>query len=300
MKSKSAEKVKLKTFDDLFGTGEASAGETVTSVPLSQLHTFKGHPFRVLDDEKMQETVDSVKKYGVLIPGIVRPFPEGGYEVVAGHRRWRACELAGLEEMPVLIRNLNDDEATIIMVDTNIQREDILPSEKAKAYRMKYEAMKHQGSKGDKHTADAIGEAAGDSGRTVQRYIRLSELVEELLDYVDENKIPMVVGEKLSYLKKEEQAWVVDAVENSGIFPSKVQAEQFRESSEAGELTEGKVYAVLVRKDKEDVKVTISAKRIRNYFPESYSKEQIENVIYTLLEDWRQKEGGIADAGNTV
>jgi len=300
MKSKSAEKVKLKTFDDLFGTGEASAGETVTSVPLSQLHTFKGHPFRVLDDEKMQETVDSVKKYGVLIPGIVRPFPEGGYEVVAGHRRWRACELAGLEEMPVLVRDLNDDEATIIMVDTNIQREDILPSEKAKAYRMKYEAMKHQGSKGDKHTADAIGEAAGDSGRTVQRYIRLSELVEELLDYVDENKIPMVVGEKLSYLKKEEQAWVVDAVENSGIFPSKVQAEQFRESSEAGELTEGKVYAVLVRKDKEDVKVTISAKRIRNYFPESYSKEQIENVIYTLLEDWRQKEGGIADAGNTV
>lgn len=300
MKSKSAEKVKLKTFDDLFGTGEASAGETVTSVPLSQLHTFKGHPFRVLDDEKMQETVDSVKKYGVLIPGIVRPFPEGGYEVVAGHRRWRACELAGLEEMPVLIRNLNDDEATIIMVDTNIQREDILPSEKAKAYRMKYEAMKHQGSKGDKHTADAIGEAAGDSGRTVQRYIRLSELVEELLDYVDENKIPMVVGEKLSYLKKEEQAWIVDAVGNSGIFPSKVQAEQFRESSEAGELTEGKVYAVLVRKEKEDVKVTISAKRIRNYFPESYSKEQIENVIYTLLEDWRQKEGGTADAGNTV
>ena len=202
--------------------------------------------------------------------------------------------------MPVLIRTLNDDEATIIMVDTNIQREDILPSEKAKAYRMKYEAMKHQGSKGDKHTADAIGEAAGDSGRTVQRYIRLSELVQELLDYVDENKIPMIVGEKLSYLKVEEQAWVVDAVGNSGIFPSKVQAEQLRESSETGELTEGMVYAVLIRKEKEDVKVTISAKRIRNYFPESYSREQIESVIYTLLEDWRQKEGGTVDAGNTV
>lgn len=302
MKSKSAEKVKLKSFDDLFGTDASGAGtgETVTSVPLSQLHTFKDHPFRVLDDEKMQETVDSVKRYGVLIPGIVRPHPESGYEVVAGHRRWRACELAGLEEMPVLIRNLNDDEATIIMVDTNIQREDILPSEKAKAYRMKYEAMKHQGSKGDRHTADAIGEAAGDSGRTVQRYIRLSELVQELLNYVDENKIPMVVGEKLSYLKQEEQVWVVDAVGNSGIFPSKAQAEQIRESSEAGELTEGGVYAVLVRKEKEDVKVTISAKRIRNYFPESYSKEQIESVIYTLLEDWRQREGGTADAGNTV
>lgn len=300
MKSKSAEKVKLKSFDDLFGTEEVAAGETVTFVPLNQLHTFKDHPFRVMDDEKMQETVDSVKRYGVLIPGIVRPHPKNGYEVVAGHRRWRACELAGLEEMPVLIRNLNDDEATIIMVDTNIQREDILPSEKAKAYRMKYEAMKHQGSKGDKHTADAIGEAAGDSGRTVQRYIRLSELVQELLDCVDENKIPMVIGEKLSYLKQEEQTWIVEAIDNSGILPSKVQAEQLKEFSEAGELTEAEVYAVLVRKEPENVNVTISAKKIRNYFPESYSKEQIENVIYMLLEDWKHREGGTKDAGNTV
>ncbi len=300
MKSKSAEKVKLKSFDDLFGTGEMAAGETVISVPLGQLHAFKGHPFRVLDDEKMQETVESVKEHGVLVPGIVRPHSESGYEVIAGHRRWRACELAGLEEMPVLVHDLNDDEATIIMVDTNLQREDILPSEKARAYRMKHEAMKHQGSKGGKHTADAIGEAAGDSGRTVQRYIRLSELTQELLDYVDENKIPMVVGEKLSYLKKEEQEWVADAIGNSGVFPSKAQAEHFRESSQAGELTEGKAYAVLARKEKENVNVTISAKRIRDYFPKSYSKEQIENVIYTLLEDWRQKEGGTADARDTV
>jgi len=298
MKSKSAEKVRLNSFDDLFGIDEA--GETVTSVPLSELHTFKGHPFRVLDDEKMQETVESVKQYGVLMPGIVRPHPEGGYEVIAGHRRWRACELAGLTEMPVIIREMDDDTAVVLMVDTNIQREDILPSEKAKAYRMKYEAMKHQGSKGEKYTADAIGEAAGDSGRTVQRYIRLSELVEELMDYVDENKIPMVVGEKLSYLKMEEQAWVVDAIGNSGIFPSKAQAELWKESSEAGELTEGKVYAVLVRKEKENVNVTISAKKIRNYFPAEYSKEQIEDVIYTLLEEWKQKEGGTTDAGITV
>ena len=298
MKSKSAEKVKLNSFDDLFGIDET--GETVTSVPLSELHTFKGHPFRVLDDEKMQETVESVKQYGVLMPGIVRPHPEGGYEVIAGHRRWRACELAGLTEMPVIIREMDDDTAVVLMVDTNIQREDILPSEKAKAYRMKYEAMKHQGSKGEKYTADAIGEAAGDSGRTVQRYIRLSELVEELMDYVDENKIPMVVGEKLSYLKAEEQAWVVDAIGNSGIFPSKAQAEQFKANSEAGELTEGNVYAVLIRKEKENVNVTISAKRIRNYFPTEYSKEQIEDVIYTLLEEWKQKEGGTTDAGITV
>jgi len=300
MKNKSAEKVRLTRFDDLFGTSEDTAGETVTSVPLSQLHTFKNHPFRVLDDEKMQETADSIKKYGVLVPGIVRPYPEGGYEVVAGHRRWRACELAGLKEMPVIIRDMDDDAAVVIMVDSNIQREDILPSEKARAYRMKYEAMKHQGSKGDKHTADAIGEAAGDSGRTVQRYIRLSELVQELLDYVDEKKISMAVGEKLSYLEKEEQTWVANAVGNSGIFPSKAQAEQFRETSEAGGLTEGEVYAVLVRKEKEAVKVTIPAKRIRNYFPETYSKEQIESVIYTLLEDWRQKKGGTEDAGTTV
>ena len=298
MKSKSAEKVKLNSFDDLFGIDET--GETVTSVPLSELHTFKGHPFRVLDDEKMQETVESVKQYGVLMPGIVRPHPEGGYEVIAGHRRWRACELAGLTEMPVIIREMDDDTAVVLMVDTNIQREDILPSEKARAYRMKYEAMKHQGSKGEKYTADAIGEAAGDSGRTVQRYIRLSELAEELMDYVDENKIPMVAGEKLSYLKAEEQAWVVDAIGNSGIFPSKAQAELWKESSEAGELTEGKVYAVLVRKEKENVNVTISAKRIRNYFPTEYSKEQIEDVIYTLLEEWKQKEGGTTDAGITV
>ena len=298
MKSKSAEKVKLNSFDDLFGINET--GETVTSVPLSELHTFKGHPFRVLDDEKMQETVESVKQYGVLMPGIVRPHPEGGYEVIAGHRRWRACELAGLTEMPVIIREMDDDTAVVLMVDTNIQREDILPSEKAKAYRMKYEAMKHQGSKGEKYTADAIGEAAGDSGRTVQRYIRLSELAEELLDYVDENKIPMMAGEKLSYLKAEEQAWVVDAIGNSGIFPSKVQAELLKAGSEAGELTEGKVYAVLVRKEEENVNVTISAKKIRNYFPVEYSKEQIEDVIYTLLEEWKQKEGGTTDAGVTV
>ncbi len=298
MKSKSAEKVKLNSFDDLFGINET--GETVTSVPLSELHTFKGHPFRVLDDEKMQETVESVKQYGVLMPGIVRPHPEGGYEVIAGHRRWRACELAGLTEMPVIIREMDDDTAVVLMVDTNIQREDILPSEKAKAYRMKYEAMKHQGSKGEKYTADAIGEAAGDSGRTVQRYIRLSELAEELLDYVDENKIPMVAGEKLSYLKAGEQAWVVDAIGNSGIFPSKVQAELLKAGSEAGELTEGKVYAVLVRKEEENVNVTISAKKIRNYFPVEYSKEQIEDVIYTLLEEWKQKEGGTTDAGITV
>lgn len=300
MKSKSAQKVKLTSYDDLFGTSKQTSGEVITSVSIGLFHSFKDHPFRVNDDEKMQETVESVKKYGVLMPGIVRPHPENGYEVVAGHRRWRACELAGLEEMPVIIRDLDDDAATVIMVDTNIQREDILPSEKARAYKMKYEAMKHQGSKSEKNTADLVGEAAGDSGRTVQRYIRLAELVQELLDYVDAARIPMMVGEKLSYLKREEQEWVTEAIANSGVFPSKVQAEQLKTFSENDELTEGKVYAVLVKKESGNVGVTISAKKIRNYFPSAYTKAQIEDVIYTLLEEWKEKEEKEepADAGN--
>ena len=191
MKSKSAEKIKLTTYDELFGVEENNVEGKYTKVPLSQLHPFKNHPFKVLDDEKMQETVESVIQHGVIQPGIVRPCADG-YEVVAGHRRWRACELAGETEMPVIIRELDDDAATVLMVDTNIQRENLLPSEKARAYRLKYEALKHQGSKGDKHTADAVGEKAGDSGRTVQRYIRLASLVDGLLELVDTGKIAMV------------------------------------------------------------------------------------------------------------
>ena len=170
MKSKSAQKIKLASFDSLLGLQETVTGDSIVCVPVRLFHTFKNHPFRVIDDEKMREMAESVKKNGVLVPGIVRSHPEGGYEMIAGHRRWRACELAEREEMPVIIRELDDDEATIIMTDSNIQREDILPSEKAKAYKMKYEAIKHQGSRGEKHTADEVGEAAGESGRTVQRY----------------------------------------------------------------------------------------------------------------------------------
>lgn len=302
MKSKSAQKVKLTSYDDLFGRSGQDSGEVVTSLPIRLFHTFKDHPFRVVDDEKMQETVESVKKYGVLMPGIVRPHPVDGYEVIAGHRRWRACELAGLEEMPVIIRDMDDDKATVIMVDTNIQREDILPSEKEKAYKMKYEAMKHQGSKGEKFTADLVGEAAGESGRTVQRYIRLAELVQELLDYVDVKRIPLVVGEILSYLKMEEQKWLVDAIENSGTFPAKAQAEKLKERSRAGELTEGAVYAALIKKEGRKSGVTISAKRIQSYFPPVYTKSQIEGVIYSLLEEWKQNQGEevLEDAEDTV
>ena len=300
MKNKSAQKIKLTSYDDLFGTDTTNV-EQVTSVPISELHSFKNHPFRVLDDEKMQETVDSIKKYGVLMPGIVRPRSEGGYEVVAGHRRWRACELAGLEEMPVLIRDMDDDTATVIMVDTNIQREDILPSEKAFAYKMKYLALKHQGSKGDKLTAVMVGEAAGESGRTVQRYIRLAELMQGLLEYVDLGKIAMVVGEKLSYLSLEEQTWLMGAIESCGVFPSKTQAEQMKESSSAGKLTEGIIYSILVKKERVRLNVTLPEKRIRSYFPAGYSVTEIEEVIYSLLDEWKlNKRGEDIDAGTPV
>ncbi len=302
MRGSSAQKIKLASYDDLFGGDGKESGGSITSVPLRELHPFKGHPFRVLDDEKMQETVESVKKYGILVPGIVRSHPGGGYEVVSGHRRRRACELAGLDEMPVIIRELDDDESTVIMVDSNIQREDILPSEKARAYKMKYEALKHQGSRGEKFTADEVGEAAGDSGRTVQRYIRLAELMQELMDCVDENKISLAAGEKLSHLTKEEQALAAEAMGARGTALSMVQAGQLRSLSEAGRLTADKVYEILGRKQNVDRTVTISLKKVRGYFPPAYTNRQIEEVLYTLLEKWKQdKESeGWADAEDTV
>ena len=195
-KTGSAAKVKLNSFDDLFGTEQPQTGtEQVQEIALSELHEFKGHPFKVLDDEKMQETMESIREHGVLMPGIARPMKDGGYEIIAGHRRRHACELVGLTTMPMFIRDYTDDEATIIMVDSNIQREDILPSEKAWAYRMKMEALSHQGVKGEDYTADLVGETAGDCARTVQRYIRLTYLKTELLDYADQGRIILAVAE---------------------------------------------------------------------------------------------------------
>ena len=299
MKSKSAEKIKLTSYEDLFSAEDNSVEGTYTTVPLSQLKPFKNHPFKVLDDEKMQETVESILQHGVIQPGIVRPCADG-YEVVAGHRRWRASELAGKTDMPVIIRDLDDDAATVLMVDTNIQRENLLPSEKARAYKMKYEALKHQGSKGDKHTADAVGEKAGDSGRTVQRYIRLASLINGLLELVDEGNIKMVAGERLSYLKAEEQELVLEAAANIGVYPSPAQAEQLKDMSEKETLSEKSVYALLVKKENSGQSVTISSKKIRNYFPPAYTKAQIEEVIYSLLEQWKQGKERETDAGNTV
>ncbi len=288
MKSKSAAKINLKSYDDLFGIEESSKDRIVV-LPLSSVHDAKDHPFRVVDDESMMELAESIKKYGVLNPGLVRPSREqnGKYELIAGHRRKRGSELAGLSEMPFIIRDLDDDEFTIAMVDTNIQREDILPSEKAHAYKMKYKAMKHQGSKGDKYTADLVGEAAGESGRTVQRYIRLAELIEELLDYVDKKKISMLAGEKLSYISREAQRWILDAVNTSGVFPSKVQSEKLKRLFEENKLTEAGVYAVLVKKEKRKSGITISAKKVRITFRRIYNRK-MEQVIFNLLEEWKQ------------
>ena len=279
-------KIRINSFADIVG-GDDTA---VTEVPLADLHAFKGHPFRVLDDAKMDETVESIKKYGVLMPGIVRPRAEGGYEIIAGHRRKRACEIAGLETMPVLIKNYTDDEATVTMVDTNIQREDILPSEKARAYRMKFEAMKHQGSGGGS-TFESIGEAAGESGKTVQRYVWLSRLSEALLSLVDEKKLPVRSGVELSYLTAKEQRLVEGVIHATGAVISPPQAEKIRGYSKSREITKALLTEMLTEEKPKPRKVTIKDERLSKYFPEDMSAEEIEDKIIRILEEWKDKGG---------
>ena len=287
----SADKIKLSSFDDLFGTQEASTGtEQVQEIPLCELHEFRGHPFKVLDDEKMQETVESIKNYGVLMPGIARPRAEGGYEIIAGHRRRHGCELAGLSTMPMFVRDYTDDEATIIMVDTNIQREDILPSEKARAYSMKYEAMKHQGKKGAGNSLDEVGEAAGESGKTVQRYIWLSRLSDELLEMVDKKKIGLVQGVDISFLTEQAQEWVQAIMEETGTNISTVQSAKLKEYGKKGELTMPMVRLILTEEKPRERKVRLKAEKISRYFPEEYSESEIEKVIIELLEAWQKKQ----------
>ena len=287
----SADKIKLSSFDDLFGTQEASTGtEQVQEIPLCELHEFRGHPFKVLDDEKRQETVESIKNYGVLMPGIARPRAEGGYEIIAGHRRRHGCELAGLSTMPMFVRDYTDDEATIIMVDTNIQREDILPSEKARAYSMKYEAMKHQGKKGAGNSLDEVGEAAGESGKTVQRYIWLSRLSDELLEMVDKKKIGLVQGVDISFLTEQAQEWVQAIMEETGTNISTVQSAKLKEYGKKGELTMPMVRLILTEEKPRERKVTLKAEKISRYFPEEYSESEIEKVIIELLEAWQKKQ----------
>ena len=283
--------IQLTSYEDLLGIDtvtDRAMGQLVYA-SLEDLHEFKDHPFKVLDDEKMQETVESIRNYGVLTPGIVRPRQEGGYELIAGHRRKRGCELVGLTEMPVLVRNYSDDEATIIMVDTNIQREDIFPSEKARAYTMKYEAMKHQGKRGGS-TLDEVGSKAGESGKTVQRYLWLARLSDDLLELVDQKKIGMVQGVDLSFLDLQAQKWVFDIIQATRVVITSKQSAELKEYGKKQELTPAMVQLILMEKKQKPRKIQIKEDKIRQFFPESYSNEQIETVIYELLEEWKDRQ----------
>ena len=305
MKS-SAKNIRLSSLDDLFSTEEtrqeaqADAGrEKVRMIPLDELHPFAHHPFKVKDDEAMQDTVESVKAYGVLVPAIARPREEGGYELVAGHRRHRASLLAGLAEMPVIVRELDDDEATIIMVDSNLQRETLLPSERAFAYRMKLEAMKRQGARADLtsrqvvgklETADAIGKDVGESGRQIQRFIRLTYLVPPLLDMVDEHKVAFNPAVELSYLTAEEQTALLDAMDSEQATPSLSQAQRLKKFSQEGRLSEDVMRAILSEEKKPEVgKITLSSDKLRRYFPKSFTPHQMEQTIFRLLEQWQRR-----------
>ena len=293
-KTGSASKIKMESFDDLFGGSSAQeiGAEQIINAPLADLHEFKDHPFKVLDDEKMEETTESIRLYGVLVPGIARPRAGGGYELIAGHRRKHGSERAGKTEMPIIVRNYSDDEATIIMVDSNIQREDILPSEKAKAYKMKYEAMKHQGKKSGKNTLDEVGEAAGENAKKVQRYIWLSRLSDELLEMVDAKKLGVSQGIDISFLSEEAQQWVEVIIEEQGCNVSTVQSGKLKEYGKSGELTLAMVRLILTEEKPKERKVTLKADKISKYFSDSYSNEEIENVIISLLDKWRE-EGAV-------
>ena len=301
---RSEQKFELTSLDDLFSTQEElddAKREKVMEIPLAELHPFRGHPFKVLDDEKMAETVESVKQYGVLVPAIARPDPEGGYEIVSGHRRHRASQLAGMETLPVIVRDLDDDEATIIMVDSNLQRETILPSERAFAYKMKLEAIKHQGERSDL-TSRQVGEKletsiqlvanqAGESQRQVQRYIRLTELIPQLLDMVDEKKIAFNPAYELSFLKTEEQEQLLDAMTSEQATPSLSQAQRMKKFSQTGHLTIDVMRAIMGEEKKGDMeKVTFGAETLRKYFPKNYTPARMQETIIRLLEQWQRKQ----------
>ena len=301
MKS-SARNIELKSVDDLFATEEIredAQREKVQEIPLGELHPFRNHPFKVKDDAAMQDTVDSVREYGVLVPAIARPDPDGGYELIAGHRRHHASELAGKETMPVIVRDLDDDAATIIMVDSNLQREELLPSERAFAYKMKLEALKHQGARtdltsrqvvGKLEMADIVGKNMGESGRQVQRFIRLTELIPTLLDMVDERKIALNPAVELSYLKKEEQTLLLEAMDSEQATPSLSQAQRLKKFSQQKMLSLDVMRAVMSEEKKNDLdRVTLKNETLRKYFPKSYTPKQMEDTIIKLLEGWYKK-----------
>ena len=282
---------------------DAAAKEQRTEMPLSDLHPFEGHPFKVLDDELMEQTVESIKKIGVVSSLIVRPDPEGGFEILSGHRRLHAAQLAGLETVPVIVKEMDDDAAIIFMVDSNLQRENILPSERAFSYKMKLEAMKHQGERGDLTSGqvgqksvgtvsrDIVAEQAGDSSRNVQRFIRLTNLIPEILDMVDEKKIAFNPAVELSYLKPSEQKEFLEAMDYAQASPSLSQAQRLKKLSQEGGCTLDAMCEVMneIKKDELD-HVTIKNEVLRKYFPKSYTPKQMQDTIIRLLEKWQRSK----------
>ena len=289
-------RIKLSSYDDMFSaendgnaTSEAKIVEgQIVEIPLSELHTFENHPFRVVDDENMEEMVESVKEYGVLVPAIARPRAEGGYELISGHRRKHASELAGKDTMPVIVRDCDNDEAVVIMVDANIQREDILVSERAKAYQMKYEAMKHQG-KAQGISLKAMSEQAGESMKTIQRLICIASLDEKLLAMVDEKKLGLRQGVDLSFIPQEQQKIVYEVISEMGVSLSQEQSARIKESSRKGYLNADFLKDYLSEKKPKPRKVVFNQKKLDNYFTPDMSNEDIEELIVKLLDEWKEK-----------
>ena len=294
---KSGANISLTSYDDIFSTEESRQTEQIQQIPIADLHPFKNHPFKVLDDEAMQRTVESVAQFGVLAPLVVRPREEGGYEIISGHRRQHAAELAGLKTLPVIVRNMDDDQAVIQMVDSNLQRESILPSERAFAYKMKLDAMNHQGIRGDStcgqighKSRDIIAAEAGDSARNVQRFIRLTNLIPELLELVDQKKISFNPAVELSYLTDSEQRDFFEAMQDTQNAPSLSQAQRIKKLSQAGKCSYDAIYDIMGEEKKAEMdRVTIKNDVLRKYFPKSYTPRQMEETILKLLEQWQKK-----------
>lgn len=295
--------VLLKGADDIFSTEESrqeQQREQVQQIPIGELFPFKNHPFKVLDDESMQRTVESVEQYGVLSPLIARPRPEGGYEIISGHRRQHAAQLAGLDTLPVIVRQMDDDAAVLLMVDSNLQRENILPSERAFAYKMKLEALKNQGARSDLtsaqlgrklETADIVGQESGDSRNQVRRFIRLTNLVPELLDMVDEKKIAFNPAVELSYLDTNQQRDFLEAMNDTQNAPSLSQAQRLKKLAQEGHFSYDVAFAVMGEEKKDELdKVVIKNDTLRKYFPRSYTPKQMEDTIIKLLEQWQRKQ----------
>ena len=296
--------VSLKGADDIFSTEESrqeQQREQVQQIPIGELFPFKDHPFKVLDDESMQRTVESVEQYGVLSPLIARPRPEGGYEIISGHRRQHAAQLAGLDALPVIVRQMDDDAAVLLMVDSNLQRENILPSERAFAYKMKLEAIKNQGARSDltsgqivqksKLSIERVAEDAGEGYKTVQRFIRLTNLIPELLDMVDEKKIAFNPAVELSYLDEAQQRDFLEAMNDTQNAPSLSQAQRLKKLAQEGHFSYDVAFAVMGEEKKDELdKVVIKNDTLRKYFPRSYTPKQMEDTIIKLLEQWQRKQ----------